>query len=290
MSKDGGIALGSGLLAGFVTTVSLHPLDLIKTRFQVDETRGKGSLFNRGAGVLKEAYRVSTESGIRGLYRGLLPSVMGSSASWGIYFMLYESLKRTLEPNPGQRLTSMQYLLASAAAGAVTTCFTNPIWLVKTRMELQRPGQEPYRGVVDAFSKIVRTEGIAGLYKGIVPALFLVSNGGVQFMVYEELKIYFGGDSDMGAGQYMLLGAVSKCVASTLTYPTQVVKTRMQQHGSSYVSTLESLRTIVARQGVFGLYQGLIPNLLRVMPSSGLTFATYELCKKYLTGEVAERG
>ncbi|GBG26970.1 Mitochondrial folate transporter/carrier [Hondaea fermentalgiana] len=294
MSKnDGGIAFASGLFAGFTTTVALHPLDLIKTRFQVDEgTIKHGSLLDRFRARLDGASRavestiltsrkIHREGGLRGLYRGLVPAVVGSSASWGIYFFLYEKLKSTASASleNGERLSAWQYLGTSAAAGAMTTLCTNPVWLVKTRLELQTPGNEPYRGFTHAFTTILREEGLAGLYRGIVPALILVSNGGFQFMVYEELKHSLG-DRTLTAVDYMLLGALSKSVASTITYPYQVVKSRMQQHRSTYTSTLGTFSRIIESQGVFGLYRGMVPNLLRVMPSSAITFCTYELTKR----------
>ena len=76
---------------------------------------------------------------------------------------------------------------------------TNPIWVVKTRLALQHGGgakissmsgnnNAPYAGFFDAMGRIARTEGVAGLYKGFTPSLFLVSHGAIQFTAYERLK------------------------------------------------------------------------------------------------------
>jgi len=86
----------------------------------------------------------------------------------------------------------------------VTSVLTNPIWVIKTRMCLQRPGQPgSYRGLLDAVRQIYRTEGVASFYKGLVPSLFGVLHGGVQFMAYEELKKVFQspGRTDLVWGQ-----------------------------------------------------------------------------------------
>mmetsp|Transcript_10676 Transcript_10676/g.21020 ORF Transcript_10676/g.21020 Transcript_10676/m.21020 type:complete len:304 (-) Transcript_10676:415-1326(-) len=292
MGGDGTIAFTSGLFAGFATTVALHPLDLIKTRFQVDETSQRGTFKERLQARLRGATRavestilttrqIQHEDGFRGLYRGLVPAVVGSSASWGFYFYFYEQFKGLASQSlaPGERLSPWQYLGTSALAGSLTTLFTNPVWLVKTRLELQTPGNEYYRGFTHAFTTIVREEGVMGLYRGIIPALILVSNGGFQFMVYEELK-HCMGDRKLSGIDYMLLGAASKSVASIVTYPYQVVKSRMQQHKSTYTSTFNTFTRIVQSQGTYALYRGMIPNLLRVMPSSAITFCTYELTKR----------
>jgi solute carrier family 25 folate transporter 32 len=74
---------------------------------------------------------------------------------------------------------------------------TNPVWLIKTRMQLQmkRAGEKhnikPYRGMFDAARTITRDEGYLALYKGSGPALLLTSHGGVQFVVYEYLRKHF---------------------------------------------------------------------------------------------------
>ncbi len=67
--------------------------------------------------------------------------------------------------DPARRLTTVEYLLSSMGAGCVTTLCTNPVWLIKTRLELQVPGKEPYKGFSDAVLTIARQEGLAGFYK-----------------------------------------------------------------------------------------------------------------------------
>jgi hypothetical protein len=148
-SKNNGVpptvAFVSGLSAGFTSTALLHPLDLIKTRFQVDESASLKERLLKGV-ASKDESRVTARSikqqlGIRGLYRGLTPALLGSSASWALYWLLYENVKRTVSVrrngDPNGRLSTAEYLGSSMLAGCITTCCTNPIWLIKTRMELQ---------------------------------------------------------------------------------------------------------------------------------------------------------
>lgn len=115
--------------------------------------------------------------GYRGLYKGLTPALLANGVSWGGYFLFYEHAKnRYLEqldaPKP---LTSVHHMLAAFEAGIVMVFLTNPLWLIKTRMQLQ-PGKssgqpqpqhlEAYRGMWHAVRTIVREEGPLGLYKG----------------------------------------------------------------------------------------------------------------------------
>ena len=151
------------------------------------------------------------------------------------------------------------------------------------------PGNEPYKGPIHAFTTILRQEGLLGFYRGIIPALILCSNGALQFSIYEELKIWKaspnpGGQTakELGPQDYMILGAFSKSAASTITYPYQVIKSRMQQVNSRYSSTWATFMEIFSKQGVYGLFRGLVPNVIRVMPASAITFMTYEETKKFL--------
>ena len=100
------------------------------------------------------------------------------------------------------RLSPPQHLFASALAGAITAFFTNPIWLMKTRMCADRASDaNAYRSLTDGLLKTYRGEGIRGLYKGLVPALFGVSHGALQFMAYEEMKSWWSENSIASAPQ-----------------------------------------------------------------------------------------
>jgi len=178
----------AGFTAGAMSTISLHPLDLIKVQLQVDSHRKQVV-----GGTFKAAQRIVAQNGWFGLYQGLTPNLIGSCASWGIYFGYYELIKNQLrKSDPLERLSAKQHLFASAAAGALTQIFVNPIWVIKTRMCTQNPQDgDAYKGVFDAVRRMVRQEGWWSFYRGMVPAMLGVTHGAIQFMIYEELKIRF---------------------------------------------------------------------------------------------------
>ncbi len=225
-SQRSTIPLIAGILGGSSSTVLLYPLDLIKVRLQVNEYPSK-QRNQQQQKMWKVLRAIIRHEGFAGLYNGLTPAVIGSSASWGGYFFLYEGSKRRLleyKKRNGEystmlnssnsdvtKLGPMENFAAACLSGAIIVGFTNPIWLVKTRMQLQmKKTQEqqrrsksassivsdkikpPYKNMVDAIRTIVREEGPTSLYKGSVPALMLVSHGGVQFVCYEFLKGHFG--------------------------------------------------------------------------------------------------
>jgi solute carrier family 25 folate transporter 32 len=127
-------------------------------------------------------------------------------------------------------LGTTDHLLAGVEAGIVMVCVTNPIWLVKTRLQLQVNGEgqvKHYRGFFDAMRTILKEDGPVGLYRGFWPAIFLTSHGAIQFAFYEEMKYMYREFTGKDVGKQpawvsMGIGGISKIVAATATYPYQV--------------------------------------------------------------------
>jgi solute carrier family 25 (mitochondrial folate transporter), member 32 len=210
MSAESIRPLIAGFTGGLVSTSLLLPIDVIKVRLQVDEASGSRK---RRLSFVRAMQGILKYEGMQGLWVGWTPAVIGSAVSWGGYFYFYEGFKRKLvdyklrskrvpadspQPrNPSDVLNSFDNFVLACTAGGVMVVITNPIWLVKTRMQLQmkRASQQhnikPYKNTIDSFRTIVREEGPLALYKGASPALFLTSHGGVQFVVYEYLKKHF---------------------------------------------------------------------------------------------------
>ncbi|KAL3144844.1 hypothetical protein ABBQ38_001950 [Trebouxia sp. C0009 RCD-2024] len=307
----------AGCTAGLTSVLALQPLDVVKTRLQVqDGVPGPLSAYKGTVHALKSIVK---EEGWHALYSGLAPGLLGAGLSWGIYFSAYNRAKERYQKSSGQtKLAPQLHLLSAAEAGCLVCFVTNPIWVVKTRLQLQRGHRPivsprlrqtathlrnsggPYRGFAHAVRQIAREEGFRGFYKGLLPSLLLVSHGAIQFMVYEELKALTAGAgeyakdtgrSSLSAGQISVIGAASKLAASVVTYPSQVVRARLQQRQAQnravqYRDGLATFRLILQREGAGGLYKGLVPNVLRVMPQSAITFLVYEKVMQLLEADV----
>ena len=199
----------AGISGGVVSTALLLPLDVVKVRLQVNEgTREqstKGSRLGHRLGSFQVIRGIIRHEGSAGLYQGMTPALLGSAVSWGGYFFLYEGFKRHLRnyksslSDASPLLSPIENFWLACSAGGVMVFVTNPIWLIKLRMQLQmkkasqglRSTQQSYSGLIDAARTIVKEEGIWALYKGTGPALLLTSHGGVQFVVYEYLRKHF---------------------------------------------------------------------------------------------------
>ncbi|KAN0116440.1 mitochondrial carrier [Russula decolorans] len=285
----------AGIGAGTVAVLCMNPLDLLKVKFQVS-TRAPVSGIGRGIWLALRDIHAS--EGWRGLYRGLGPNVAGNASSWGLYFLFYNQLKRRATIGaPDRPLSASQYLLFSAEASAVTAILTNPIWVVKVRTFTAPPNSPAARrGIWSGTSAIYRDEGLRGLYRGTALALVGVSNGALQFMAYEKMKIWaferkrrrlekLGRawtmeDDKLSNTAYTVMSAASKLAALCTTYPYQVIRSRIQDdsvlartHHSTIPSTIAHTW---AHEGIGGFYRGLATNVVRVLPGTCVTFVVYE--------------
>ncbi|KAI9757840.1 MAG: hypothetical protein M4579_003276 [Chaenotheca gracillima] len=308
MTSDNGLSASAvetiaGFTAGIVSTLAVHPLDVVKTRLQVDRTTTSraGNSFRVARDIARH------EGGVRALYRGFTVNAVGNSISWALYFLWYDKFKSALATYHGHPSASSQsllgptdYFLASAGAGILTCCFTNPLWVIKTRMlstAQHHPGAYP--NMVYGLTSIIRTEGLRGLYRGLFPAIIGCSHGAVQFMALEQLKTwrsksYAGTTSGGGAGgrraffsnaDTLLMSAAAKVFAGSVTYPYQIVRTRLQTHDvdKTYRSAGDVVAQVWRKEGIGGFYKGLGPNLARIVPSTCVMFLVYENTRYYLS-------
>jgi solute carrier family 25 folate transporter 32 len=116
-----------------------------------------------------------------------------------------------------------------------------------------------YPTMVSGFSDVLAQEGPRGLMRGLVPAMFGVSHGALQFMFYESLKewrFHRSGEKELGTGDWLVLSATAKLATGALTYPYKVVQTRMQDFGGGGKGPVEVCKGILWGEGLRGFYKG----------------------------------
>lgn len=201
-------------------------------------------------GTLRTIYK---DDGIRGFYRGLGPTIFGYLPTWAIYFTVYDGCKEFLASREGSRDEDfLNHVLSAMTAGGASTVCTSPLWVVKTRFMLQsgKPkdpsAPKPYKHTLDAFVQIMRTEGPAGFYRGLLPSLMGVSHVAVQFPLYENFKGWArsaSGTDELQPRIILLCSSSAKMIASVLTYPHEVVRTRLQMQPRAKASANKATPT-----------------------------------------------
>ncbi|XP_068659530.1 nicotinamide adenine dinucleotide transporter 1, chloroplastic-like [Aristolochia californica] len=285
---------GAGAAAGVIAATFVCPLDVIKTRIQVHGLTALGTGSIKGSLIVGSLQELGRKEGIRGMYRGLSPSVLALLPNWAVYFTIYEQLKSLLSSNDGTHQLSVgANMIAASGAGAATTIATNPLWVVKTRFQTQgmRVGVIPYRSTLCALRRIAHEEGIRGLYSGLVPALAGMSHVAIQFPAYEKIKSYLATQNNttpdtLSASDVALASSLSKVAASTMTYPHEVVRSRLQEQGhhseKRYTGVIDCVKKVFQKEGMPGFYRGCATNLLRTTPAAVITFTSFEMIHRYL--------
>ncbi|KAJ1742348.1 hypothetical protein IWW42_003893 [Coemansia sp. RSA 1085] len=263
----------AGAGAGCVSSIVTCPLDVVKTRLQyqgVLAEKYRKSGYTPYTGTINTLRRIVAEEGARGLYRGLTPMLMGYLPTWGIYFAAYESLKRELSPYLS---ATAVHVLSAMGAGGSTSILTNPIWVLKSRFMTQSNYTEyRYTSIRHAVQMINKAEGWRGFYKGLGSSLLGVTHVAVQFPLYEQLKsIRVDAGHRSQSSQILFASALSKMVASSVTYPHEVIRTRLQNQSKQpykYTGIIHAARLIYHEEGIWAFYRGLSTNLIRTVPAS----------------------
>ncbi|KAJ3259660.1 hypothetical protein HK103_001921 [Boothiomyces macroporosus] len=156
----------------------------------------------------------------------------------------------------GQDLDVLTRMAPSAVAATITTILTNPIWVVNTRLLVKNNKK---MGVKDAIGEIYTEDGIGGFWKGILPAMVLVTNPVIQFAVFERLKKWIAKSArDISTFQYFLLGAFSKLCATLVTYPYILLRSRLHvKHEKA--SMMDEFKSIVDSEGFLDKIETEIP-------------------------------
>ncbi|AAS52432.1 AEL253Wp [Eremothecium gossypii ATCC 10895] len=311
------VAGGIGGMAGAIITC---PFDVVKTRLQSDVFHGayktqatartnvvyQGLMhFRETVGIIQNVY---TQEGFRSLFKGLGPNLVGVIPARSINFFTYGVTKDTASRllNDGQEAPWIHFL-AGATAGWATSTATNPIWLVKTRLQLDKAADgrsRRYKNSWDCLKGVMRNEGILGLYKGLSASYLGSVESILQWVLYEQMKHIirqrsieeFGDISEENKTTYMKVkewcqrsgsAGAAKLFASILTYPHEVVRTRLRQAPKEngklkYTGLFQSFSLIIKEEGFASMYSGLTPHLMRTVPNSIIMFGTWELVIKLL--------
>jgi solute carrier family 25 folate transporter 32 len=309
----------AGIVAGFISCVLIHPFDLVKVNMQV-EKKNKNT-----AHAFKRVYQ---KRGVRGLYQGLTPNLTGNVVAWGVYFWGYNHLKLQIrnDVNNGAELTYPQLMGSAAAASLGCMLVTNPFWVVKTRMMLQTgsasDSRPSYNGLRSALGQLMAKEGIRGLYAGFSMGVVNVSHGAIQFTAFDKLKSYLllrkqqdqsmplareieekpttfslrGDAVNLSVPEFLACVTLSKSAAGIATYPSTVLRSRLQdarstsspggnnvQVSQAYSSVMDCVRKTYAENGVRSFYRGLPLHLARVIPHTCLLFTVYEQIRSSLS-------
>ncbi|XP_072959573.1 peroxisomal adenine nucleotide carrier 1-like [Typha angustifolia] len=288
----------SGAVGALVSTTVLYPLDTCKTKYQA-EVKTHGQIKYRNlSDVLWEA--ISNKQ-VLSLYQGLGTKNLQSFISQFVYFYGYSYFKRLyLEKSGAKSVGTKANLVVAAAAGACTAIITQPLDTASSRMQTSAFGKS--KGLWETLTEGSWTQAFDGL--GI--SLLLTSNPAIQYTVFDQLKqklllrrstndLPSTGNSSpaaLSAFSAFILGAISKSVATILTYPAIRCKVMIQaadpEDGGNKAGQPKSPKTMTDalfaiwnKEGIAGFFKGLEAQILKTVLSSALLLMIKEKISRF---------
>ncbi|KAJ4932009.1 hypothetical protein JOQ06_010444 [Pogonophryne albipinna] len=246
---------------------------------------------SRGVNLWSGLRGMVREGGVSSLWRGNGINVLKIAPESAIKFMAYEQIKWMIRGRKeGGGLRVHERFIAGSLAGATAQTIIYPLEVLKTRLTLRKTGQ--YSGMADCARQILTREGVRAFYRGYLPnTLGIIPYAGIDLAVYETLKNAWlqrnaADSADPGVLVLLGCGTISSTCGQLASYPLALIRTRMQaqaaHEGKSKLTMVGQFKHIISHEGVPGLYRGLTPNFLKVIPAVSISYVVYEHMKKVL--------
>jgi solute carrier family 25 phosphate transporter 23/24/25/41 len=292
----------SGGIAGAVSRTATSPVERLKVLQQVQVSGVK--TYSGIVGGLNAIYRTE---GWKGYFKGNGSNVARIAPYSALQFLFFDWSKILVQRVHGDKdergkysyqLNSVERFCSGAFAGTASTLFCYPLDLVRSLLTVQT-NQGKYNGIIDCLRKVHQAEGVRGLFRGsIITMAGITPYIAINFYTFDSLKQqYLPKDKNDPSFIWinLLLGAIAGGTAALLTYPSDVVRRRIQLLGSGSdmvqgmvgkPTIAACVRAIVQKEGVPGLYKGLNACLLKVMPSMAISFTIHEQLRHRLNFKV----
>ncbi|XP_072896106.1 mitochondrial 2-oxodicarboxylate carrier isoform X2 [Hemitrygon akajei] len=270
----------AGGSAGLVEICLMHPLDVVKTRFQIQRGKGDANSYKSLGHCFKTIFQ---QEGILGFYKGILPPILIETPKRAVKFLTFEQYKKIL--GYASLPTGVIFTLAGLGSGLTEAIIVNPFEVVKVSLQAQRNSFSQPSTFAYA-REIIQTQGfgLRGLNKGLTATL---GRNGVFNMIY--FGFYFNVKNIIPANKdpsieflrKLGIGFLSGTIASCINIPFDVAKSRIQgpqpkQGEIKYRTCFSTIKTIHREEGFFALYKGLVPKVMRLGPGGAVMLLVYE--------------
>jgi len=294
---ESGSVLKGLVYGGFASCVAetiTMPVDVVKTRLQMDGSGGGVKLYN---GSVDCASKLVKAEGPTALFMGLPPALVRQSTYGSLRYGLYGPIKNSMGIVPGQPVPLYKKILAGGTAGAIASAIANPTDLMKVRLQTDGMLKDAegnflpkrYKGMIDAFGSIVKEEGVLGLWKGVGPTVGRATAlAAAELATYDEVKTQLKKHAGMKDGLLLTIctAFASGYVSTVASSPFDVVKSRVMGQpmnpdgsGKLYGGMVDCFVKSSQKEGFMSLYNGFWPNFGRVVPRVTVVFLVMEQLK-----------
>ncbi|MED6122678.1 Mitochondrial succinate-fumarate transporter [Stylosanthes scabra] len=268
----------SGSLGGIMEASCLQPIDVIKTRLQLDRSGNYKGIVHCGT-------TIAQTEGVRALWKGLTPFATHLTLKYALRMgsnAVFQSIFK--DPKTG-KISNQGRLLSGFGAGVLEAlAIVTPFEVVKIRLQQQRglsPELLKYKGPVHCAGMIMKEEGILGLWAGAAPTVMRNgTNQAAMFTAKNAIDVLLwskheGDGKVLLPWQSMISGFLAGTAGPICTGPFDVVKTRLMAQSREggelkYKGMIHAIRTIYSEEGIRALWKGLLPRLMRIPPGQAI--------------------
>lgn len=228
---DAFIGITSSTLATFI----LHPIDVIKTRYQISRLKKPTTVQYTITSIYK--------NGFKSFYKGLGPNLGTYPIFWSVYFQT-----NSIQFEPTDNTFTNKFLKAQISA-CIASTISNPLFVFKTRAQTNNSGIKYSK----LASNMIKNEGILGFYKGLGSTLLNNTKLGIQMPLYD----YLHKNNELTLNNSLLSSLISKGICTTLFYPFDLVRVN-QRNEQTKLSIANGFKNAYKNGGIIGLYRGVL--------------------------------
>ncbi|XP_030564431.1 mitochondrial 2-oxodicarboxylate carrier [Drosophila novamexicana] len=284
----------AGGSAGFLEVCIMQPLDVVKTRMQIQTRPAFAATASSTAevhytGVFDCFAKMYRQEGISSYWKGLMPPILAETPKRAIKFLVFEQTKSLFQfgsPTP----TPLTFSLAGLTAGTLEAIAVNPFEVIKVAQQADR--QKKMVSTFEVACDIVRRDGLGlrGLNKGLTATM---GRNGVFNMIYfgfyHSVKnvVPESKDHTWEFIRKVTIGFLAGTLACFVNIPFDVAKSRIQgpqpvANQIKYRGTLSSIATVYKEEGFRALYKGLVPKIMRLGPGGAIMLLVFDYAYDYL--------
>ncbi|KAK7059132.1 carnitine transporter [Paramarasmius palmivorus] len=280
-------AFVAGGFGGVCAVLVGHPFDLTKTRLQ---TAPPGT-YTGAIDVVKKAL---ARDGVTGMYRGIVPPLIGVTPIFAVSFWAYDASKQLIYALTPKRestsLSTAELATAGFLSAIPSTAITAPVERAKVLLQVQGQGgsEQKYKGVTDVIKHLYKEGGLKSIYRGSGATLMRDGPGSAAyFAAYEVTKKALtpagSSPSDLNLGAVVFAGGMAGVAMWAIAIPPDVIKSRIQSApNGTYSGFMDCARKTIAQDGATALWKGLGPAMARAFPANAATFLGVEASRKLL--------
>jgi solute carrier family 25 (adenine nucleotide translocator) protein 4/5/6/31 len=291
-----------GGVSAAVAKTAAAPIERVKLLIQNQDEMLKSGRLDRPYGGISDCFkRVISEEGVLPLWRGNLANVIRYFPTQALNFAFKDTFKRWFgfsKEKDGYFVWFLGNLASGGAAGASSLVFVYSLDYARTRLAndnkaAKKGGERQFNGLIDVYSKTLKTDGIAGLYRGFnISCVGIIVYRGLYFGLYDSVKPLLPVNLQQNFLATFLLGWAITITAGLASYPIDTIRRRMMMTSGEavkYKSSMHAFVEITKKEGTSSLFKGAGANILRAVAGAGV-LAGYDQLQLLFLGKTYGSG